>query len=161
MRKINLEKKDYNLMLEIGDEETVIDNFLNYSSKKSYIQDAINEVAGSEIPIYYDDIWENARDIQEFIEEAIAEGFVDLKNPDLVSIFMCGYEFYYRNLLNGNMGAIIYNMICCELEKLDFECDEDDIDDLIELIELYAKQISVDDKMQDIYRLVEKVVEEF
>lgn len=91
MEKLKIEelKKD----LFIGD---LGEYFRDYNN--GYICDIITEIADNKVPIYYNDIWEEAKNNQEYIEEALQEfGTPTDENGkvDLMRIFQQG--LYYKN----------------------------------------------------------------
>ena len=91
MEKLKIEelKKD----LFIGD---LGGNFRDYDN--GYICDIITEIADNDVPIYCSDIWEQAKDNQEYIEEALSELGTPTDsqgNADLMRIFQQG--IYLKN----------------------------------------------------------------
>lgn len=88
MEKLKIEelKKD----LFIGD---LGENFRDYDN--GYICDIITEIADNNVPIYYSDIWEQAKENQEYIEEALTEFGTSTDSTDLMRIFQQG--IYLKN----------------------------------------------------------------
>lgn len=132
-----IELKDYELDCILDGEEDTLENFYEYNGG-TYICDAITEIADNAIPIYNYDVWENASDIQEHIEEAIAQGLIDTTGEiDLIKIFQAGYYQYYSERLSENLDILCYNYVAKlvndYLDAIDTdEVDEDAIESRIE-----------------------------
>jgi hypothetical protein len=69
--------KGYDLLQNLDDEKDVLYSFVNEYDGGTYLCDAITEIADSNIPIYSNDIWENAKEIREYIEEAVEQGLTE------------------------------------------------------------------------------------
>lgn len=96
----------------LGDEQDVLDSFVNDYDGSTYICDAITEIADRFIPIYNNELWENAPKIQDSIEEAIAQGICETpqgEQPDLIKIFSAGHYQYYTQILYDNERELYYN----------------------------------------------------
>ena len=103
-----LEQKEYKSLNCIPDDTNICEEVeTNYSGD---ICDAIAEAADSAIHIYYSDLWETAPKIQEYIEEAIAEGLVDTNKFDLIKAFQAGEYQYYTQVLYDNFETIVFNI---------------------------------------------------
>ncbi|MDS7057213.1 hypothetical protein NXG04_07925 [Klebsiella pneumoniae] len=132
-----IELKDYELDGILDGEEDALENFYEYNGD-TYICDATAEIADNAIPIYNYDVWENASDIQEHIEEAIAQGLIDTTGEiDLIKIFQAGYYQYYSERLSENLDILCYNYVAKlvndYLDTIDTdEVDEDAIESRIE-----------------------------
>lgn len=120
-----------------------------------YICDVITKIADNNIPIYYNDIWEEAKNNQEDIEEALQEfGTPTDENGkvDLMRIFQQG--LYYKNEqeiyenLEDTLKFYMYNYIEKDLNikeiteeqnddllDWDFEDNNEQLENLIEHIE--------------------------
>ncbi|AIW03165.1 hypothetical protein CPT_Mater230 [Bacillus phage Mater] len=168
-----LENKSLNLLGDLQDEQDVLENFVMDYNTTTYVSDAINEAASSATPIYYNDIWENAADIREYIEDAISQGLAPVQagSVDLHQIFQAGYHLYYTQSINENLDALIYNHIVDEINEyidgnideeidLDFEAIEERIED--ESCDFHQNdQFSIlDDIIQGVKDLIEEQVEE-
>lgn len=130
MEKLEIEelKKD----LFIGD---LGEYFRDYNN--GYICDIIMEIADNKVPIYHNDIWEEAKNNQEYIEEALQEfGTPTDKtgNVDLMGIFQQGIYLKNERNLYENLEDILkyymYDYIEKEL-KID-EITENQNDDLLD-----------------------------
>ncbi len=140
-----IELKDYNLLGNLNDEESMLDEFFGNYSGSTYICDAIHEHVDGYIPIYYSDIWENAKDIQEYIEQAVSEGLVDVssKNFDLMRMFQIGYYEFYSSSIYNNIEVLIYNKISNNINEYLNNLEEEDIDKIeVELIEEEIENVS-------------------
>lgn len=159
-----LEKKDFNLIGNLDDEEDALNQFAQYSGSY-YVCDAISEIADGYVPIYTYDIWENAKHIRDSIEEANANGLNE-GVTDIEKILQSGYYQYYSDSLYQNLGAIFYNMVTekvneylntlNEEEYLDIE--ESDIEDAIEeLIEDYDNNNYISDIEDGADSIIERI----
>lgn len=155
MKKLKIEelKKD----LYLGDYG---EYFRDYDN--GYICDIISEIADNEVPIYYSDIWEEAKENQEYIEEALLEFGTPTDNrgqADLMRIFQQGLylkneQNLYENL-EESLKFFMYDYIEKDLnikeiteeqnENLldwNFEDNNEQIENLIEHIEEILKEES-------------------
>lgn len=137
-----VELRSYNILGELDDEEDALQSFFEYSGN-TYVCDAITEIGDNFIPIYTSDVWKNAGDIQEYIEEAIAQGIAHVEgtNIDLIRIFQAGYYQYYCQSLYDNLDTLAFNYIAdkineavnelnrATLDAIDFEAVEKAIED--------------------------------
>lgn len=149
--KIKELKKDL-FIGEFGEE------FANYN--QGYICDIISEIADNNTPIYYNDIWEEAKENQEYIEEALQEFGTPTDsngNVDLIKIFQQGIylkneQEIYENL-KDNLKYFMYDYIEKELniEEIteeknddlldwDFKDNNEQLENLIEHIENVIKE---------------------
>jgi hypothetical protein len=105
-----IEKKEYSLKHVLDGEIDVVEEMLD---KSGYLCDAISETADGNIPIYTQEVWENASKLQDWIEEAISEGIAPTGSGDvdLVKIFQSGYYVFYQELLYDNLDNLAYNYI--------------------------------------------------
>lgn len=137
-----LEAREYSLIGILDDEQDAIEQVANEYEGSVYICDAITETADGFTPIYNHDVWENVSDIQDYIEEAIAQGLAptDHSNVDLIGIFRAGYYEYYTQAINNNIDEIVYNYtvnrIHSELQgfdasKVDADAVETALDDAL------------------------------
>lgn len=93
MENIKIKIEDLKSDLYIGE---LGEYFSDYSN--GYICDIITEIADNQVPIYYSDIWEQAKDNIEEIEEALEEFGTPTDsngNADLIKIFQQG--IYLKN----------------------------------------------------------------
>ncbi|UGO46098.1 ocr-like anti-restriction [Bacillus phage vB_BanS_Chewbecca] len=124
-----IELKDYELNNILEDEEDVLERFYEYNGS-TYICDATGEIADNAIPIYNHQIWENASDIQEHIEEALSNGLVDTSGEvDLIKIFQAGYYEYYNQSLSENLDILCYNYVAKLVNDYLQNEDTDSIDE--------------------------------
>jgi hypothetical protein len=168
-----LENKSLNLLGDLNDEQDVLENFVMDYNTTTYVGDAIHEAAEAATPIYYNDIWENASDISEYIEDAISQGLAPVQagSVDLHQIFQAGYHLYYSQSINENLDTLIYNHIVDEInEYIDGNIDEEidlDFEAIEERIEdescdfIHNDQFSIlDDIIQGVKDLIDEQVEE-
>lgn len=148
MEKIKIE--DLRNELYLGDYG---EDFINY--KEGYICDIITEIADNNVPIYNSEIWSQAVENSNYIEEALQEFGTPTDNNgqvDLIKIFQQG--LYYKNeqdvyenleeiLKNWMYNYIEYDLKIKELtdqenENLlnyDFTDHNSTLEDLVEHIE--------------------------
>ena len=108
MVKMTVELKNYALEYRLDDEQDAIDQLSGYDTGD--IEQAIFETADSYTPIYDSDIWKNAQDVQDSIEEALAEGLCEIsRDVSLTKILQTGYFHFYRNLLSANIDIVAFN----------------------------------------------------
>ena len=166
-----LELKQYDLLLEIDGygEEDIIEELKEYDGS-TYVGDAISEVADSNVPIYYNDIWKNAQDIQEYIEQAVAEGLVDTSSNqiDLNKIFQVGYYEYNTRLLYANVDSFAFNMVADKLNEyfntlteeqlasLDFADIEEDLESKTENFDNNNHLSVIDDIFEELKEEIEE-----
>lgn len=101
----------YNLKELMDDLNTgeIGEKFSDYND--GYVCDIIAEIADSSVDIYNSDLWEWAKDNEEWIEEAISSGIytVESSNFDLIRLFQAGqYEFYTHDLYENLDDSIKY-----------------------------------------------------
>lgn len=105
-----IEYSDYNGNLDkLGNLYDMIDEFEDLSmDSEIYICDYITEIADSHIPVYTNNIWEEAEEIQEWIEEVITENGGLIKN-DLIRTFSYAIYRYNEDGLYENLDAMLFN----------------------------------------------------
>lgn len=106
-------------------------DFCDYSD--GYICDIIAEMADSNVDIYNSDLWNWAKENEEWIGEAISNGlysFESSRDFDLMRLFQAGqYEYnthdLYKNL-DDNIKNFIYNYLMNDkkLDEISEELDE-------------------------------------
>lgn len=106
--------KEYKDNLNIGEYG---EDFLDYD-ENDYIGDVITNIADSNIDIYNYDLWEWAKNNEEWIEEAIAEGLysIDSRSFDLMRLFMAGQYMEITADLYEKLDDIIAYVVLEELE---------------------------------------------
>lgn len=81
-----------------------------------YISDLLTEIADNHIPVYDNEIWNEAQEIQEWVEETIEENRGLIKN-DLIQTFQYAIFRYNELGLYANLNTIIYNLALLYLDK--------------------------------------------
>jgi len=166
-----LELKAYNLLGELNDEQDLLESFISDYKHTTYVCDAITEAADSATPTYYADIKRNAWDIEEYVEEAIAQGLVDTSNIDLMKMFQAGYYQYYTQSLYDNLDVMVYNYIVDEINEyidnnidedieLDFESIEEHIEDEAGDFDNNNQMSIIDDIIEGTKELIDEQIEE-
>ena len=159
---MTIELKSYNLLGDLDDEQDALESFTTDYEGNVYVCDAITEIADRYIPIHYSDIWENARDIQEHIEEAVAQGILEGVN-DLIKIFQAGYYQFYSQSLYNNLDALVYNMITENVNQFLKEHTEIvsllDIEEVEHEIETVSEDYDNNKKFSDIEDEVARIIQ--
>lgn len=106
-----MELREYDLIGILEDEIYAVESLLNDYDGSTYICDAITEIADNFTPIYTHDVWENAANIRDYIEEAVQNGLVDTSDFDLVKTFQAGYYEYYNQSLHANIEQVLFNYV--------------------------------------------------
>lgn len=106
-----MELREYDLIGILEDEIDAVESLLNDYDGTTHVCDAITEIADRFIPIYNSDVWENAADIRDYIEEAVQNGLVDTNDFDLIRTFQTGYYEYYSQSLNANIEHVLFNYV--------------------------------------------------
>lgn len=158
-----LDTKSYNLIGNLNDEESVLEEFENWSSSSSYICDVISEISDSNIPIYNADLWANAKYIQEHIEQGIEEGLVE-GVTDLMKVFQVGFYVYYNASLYQNLGALVYNIIVNNVNEYlntlgESKLDNLDLAEIEEAIEEESENIDNNDMFENIESIANEIIE--
>ncbi|AMQ66531.1 ocr-like anti-restriction [Bacillus phage Shbh1] len=149
MTKLRIESRAYDFELLIGDEDSILDYFFtNYAKEDVYLCDAMHEQADNYVPVYHSDIWTNASDVQEYINEALEDGHLD-GVTDITRILQVGYYEYYYALLDNNLDALCHNYIVDEVNKYlenlsEDEAEKVDLEEIAERIETYTDGIDRD-----------------
>lgn len=113
------------------------DQFTDYND--GYICDIISEIADSNISIYNHDLWEWAKDNEEWIGEALSEGLYsiprDSNDFDLMRLFQSGMYVYnqhdlYENL-DDSIKYFLYDYIICTHKMTEID---DNLSDFIDEI---------------------------
>lgn len=160
MTKVEL--RDFDLLGDLDSEQDALESMYEYDG--GYVCDNITEIADNYIPIYTHELWTNAYNIKEYIEEAIAQGLTDTSNPDIDSMFQSGYYQYYTTSLYNNLDTIAFNMIAKLVnEKID-TIDEDmhiDIEDIENAIEEKTDNFDNNNDMSSIEDIANEIIEEY
>lgn len=119
--KDDLDNLEKSLSFEdaMDDDDTAFEEFMDWSNDSSYICDAITEIADGMVDVYNSDLWKNAANVQDYIEEAISEGLCDLSDADLMRVFQSGEYVYYERALYDNLDDLCANYIIRNLKDID------------------------------------------
>ncbi|AHZ09696.1 hypothetical protein FP74_gp100 [Bacillus phage CAM003] len=165
-KKLELAQYDYIEVLE--DEIDVLERFNEYDGSTS-ICDAITEIADAAVSIYPADLWKNAYEMKEYIEEAMSSGLCETprgQQPDLDKIFAAGYYEYYSQLLYNNESEMYYNYIANIVNKwietLNYEqLEKLDIDELDACIEHEKGDIDSNSYMEELEDIAKRIIAGF
>jgi len=117
-------KDDYKLLQNLKNEEDALNSFVSDYNDDVYLCDAISEIADNFIPIYTHDLWENAKDIREYIEEAVSEGLTE-GCTNIEDFMKAGYYQYYTRSLYDNLDIMVFNIMVDKMNAFLSECDLD------------------------------------
>lgn len=162
-KMVNLEllkKADYSLLGDMADEKDVLESFVNEYSE-GYACDVISEIADGAVPIYYDDIWEDARNIKDYIKEAQEEGLAE-GVTDIEKIIQIGYYQYYQTALYNNLDTMVYNKVIQSLNEYltAHEITGLDMEALELAIEEHTSGYDNNNRIDDIEDIIKEIVEE-
>lgn len=129
----------------------------NYGGS-TYLCDAMSEVSDSFVDIYYSDIWENSRHIDDYIDSALEDGLCQDVN-DVYKIMQIGQYEYYRTLLNNNEKDIMFNIA---INYLNSTKDDEEVINLLteEDIENSLEELDASNKIEDIYGAIDSLIED-
>lgn len=116
LRELDTIKRNPSFEDAMDDDDSAFSDFNNYSGG-TYIGDAIAEIADGMVDIYNSDLWRNAPNVSDYIEQAIEEGLCDLHNADLMRVFQAGEYEYYTAALYDNLDELCCNYILDQLDK--------------------------------------------
>lgn len=117
-----MKKQDIEYTID-ADESVIADCADNRSE---YICDAISETADAAIDIYTADLLAWAARNSDYVDEAAANGLVDMQNTDnfMVKLAQAGQYEYYSQMLYENRAAIV---LLYAFEKMDTDEMPDDL----------------------------------
>jgi hypothetical protein len=115
----------------MDDDDVAFEQF-NDASDSNYICDYISEIADDMCDC--SKVWDNAKYMQEYIEEAVAQGLVDTSEFDLDRAFIAGAYEYYTQALYKNLDELACNYMLNYLDGMEIciayvGTDEFDIDE--------------------------------
>lgn len=133
----------------MDDDDYAFEQF-NDASDNNYICDYISEIADDMCDC--SKVWDNAKYMQEYIEEAVAQGLVDTSKFDLDRAFIAGAYEYYTQALYDNLDELACNYMLNYLDGKEIcvtYVGTEDFD--IESEDLLGDIISrLDDKLDDV-----------
>ncbi|AIF72143.1 hypothetical protein LD11_gp267 [Bacillus phage Riley] len=162
-----LELTQYDTLEALEGDIDVLEAFYEYEGS-TYVCDAIQEIADKFIPIYTHELWKNAYDMKEYIEEAMSQGLCETprgEQPDLDKIFQAGYYQYYTQVLYNNEAELYYNYIAVIVNKWLEGLNHDqlekiDINELDERIEEERADIDNNSYMEDMEDIAKRIIAE-
>lgn len=165
MLKENIKKYLKDLQVEAmnklsEEEQDLSDELVNYNNRR--ISDAISEISGSKIDIYYSNLNEwlkNCDDAIEYCEKAVQESFIDVNNFDFYKMIQSGQYLYYTDLFYNNLDDIVKTAVMISINN-----DIEDIENIeilsIEDISEILKDIDYSDNNIKLYDLWADAVKE-
>ena len=133
----------------MDDDDVAFEQF-NDASDSNYICDYISEIADDMCDC--SKVWDNAKYMQEYIEEAVTQGLVDTREFDLDRAFIAGAYEYYTQALYKNLDELSCNYILNYLDKTEICVAYVGTEELdIEIEKVFEEIIKrLDDKLDDI-----------
>ena len=133
----------------MDDDDVAFEQF-NDASDSNYICDYISEIADDMCDC--SKVWDNAKYMQEYIEEAVTQGLVDTREFDLDRAFIAGAYEYYTQALYKNLDELACNYMLNYLDGTEICVSYVGAEELdIEIEKIFEEIISrLDDKLDDI-----------
>lgn len=133
----------------MDDDDVAFEQF-NDASDSNYICDYISEIADDMCDC--SKVWDNAKYMQEYIEEAVAQGLVDTREFDLDRAFIAGAYEYYTQALYNNLDELACNYMLNYLDGTEICVAYVGIEELDIEIEKISEEIinRLDDKLDDV-----------
>ena len=133
----------------MDDDDVVFEQF-NDASDSNYICDYISEIADDMCDC--SKVWDNAKYMQEYIEEAVTQGLVDTREFDLDRAFIAGAYEYYTQALYKNLDELACNYMLNYLDGTEICVSYVGTEELdIEIEKIFEEIISrLDDKLDDV-----------
>lgn len=134
----------------VMDDDDEVFELFNDASDSNYICDYISEIADDMCDC--SKVWDNAKYMQEYIEEAVAQGLVDTSKFDLDRAFIAGAYEYYTQALYDNLDELACNYMLNYLNGTEIcvsyvGTEEFDIESENILEEIISR---LDDKLDDV-----------
>ena len=133
----------------MDDDDVAFEQF-NDASDSNYICDYISEIADDMCDC--SKVWDNAKYMQEYIEEAVAQGLVDTREFDLDRAFIAGAYEYYTQALYKNLDELACNYMLNYLDGTEICVSYVGTEELdIEIEKIFEEIISrLDDILDDV-----------
>lgn len=133
----------------MDDDDEAFEQF-NDASDSNYICDYISEIADDMCDC--SKVWDNAKYMQEYIEEAVAQGLIDTREFDLDRAFIAGAYEYYTQALYKNLDELACNYMLNYLDGTEICVSYVGTEELdIEIEKIFEEIISrLDDKLDDV-----------
>ena len=133
----------------MDDDDVAFEQF-NDASDSNYICEYISEIADDMCDC--SKVWDNAKYMQEYIEEAVAQGLVDTREFDLDRAFIAGAYEYYTQALYKNLDELACNYMLNYLDGTEICVSYVGTEELdIEIEKIFEEIISrLDDKLDDV-----------
>ena len=157
-----IQKRDYKLNDLLADVSDAIDELANEfkNGNDAYVCDMISEIAENYTPISYNAIWESAKDISEYIEQAVSDGLVDTRNLDLMKTFQAGYYVYYTEALYENFEVIAFNKVANDVNMYLSEQNKSVDEDLLEAkIDTELALFDNNNRINDVDEITKAIIE--
>lgn len=158
MERIEKDVYELTACMDESFEEDVLNTFEQSLETETgdYICDLIMRVADDHVPISYSELWENAEDIEEYIDEALAQGVASDKG-NIVSILQAGYYQYLSELLYSNLDTLVFNAVAEKFNQYLGTLDESEVEQI--LVQDVEEQIRVEVEQYDNNNMVSNIEE--
>ena len=116
----------------------------------AYVCDGMADVANENISL--SDGYSNFAELAEWMEEAVAQGLVDMKNFTIDNLIQAGMFEYYTQELYNNQSAIAFNVMLAYLQAnaVDIDLTDADEDEVVSLMEELAEAFDYNNGWQDL-----------
>ena len=147
--KLRAVKRNPSFENVMDDDDVAFEQF-NDASDSNYICDYISEIADDMCDC--SKVWDNAKYMQEYIEEAVAQGLVDTREFDLDRAFIAGAYEYYTQALYNNLDELACNYMLNYLDGTEICVTYLGIEELDIEIERISEEIisRLDDKLDEV-----------
>ena len=147
--KLEVIKRSPSFENVMDDDDVAFEQF-NDASDSNYICDYISEIADDMCDC--SKVWDNAKYMQEYIEEAVTQGLVDTREFDLDRAFIAGAYEYYTQALYKNLDELACNYMLNYLDGTEICVSYVGTEELdIEIEKIFEEIISrLDDKLDDV-----------
>lgn len=145
-------------VIELINDLSIPDGAEYISDYTGNIEEALHEMADSNVNIYNYDLWNWARDNQSAVEDYVAEFGIDEKNFDLIRLFMgAQYMEIYNEYLRNEDDVIAFYALNSIMK--DYKQEEITIEQW-EFIQDGLRSIDYNNHLEDIDEIVRNLFEE-
>ena len=153
-----LERKEYGILVEdiFNNIDDACEEVVSTYDNSSYIGDLISEVADSYVPTYNQELCEKCWELNDYVEEAMAQGLLEgAKN--IIDMLKRGAYEYYTQMLYDNEDEIKFNIAYDYISKeFPHMIDELEDEELEELVQEYDNNSTINDIQNAVYELIEE-----
>lgn len=152
--------KDYENLDILKNLEDMAYSFI-FEYNEGYICDIISYIADNCVPIYYSEIWEQAKEVSEYVKEAFNE-FGYNENEDLEINMQKGIYYYNEYSLYQNLDILIYNYAVNYLdEAIEYIEDEETKERAKRVTAEELKELLSNIDNNNTYEDINQIIEEY